>query len=119
MRTKMFMMFMMCMAVMVVAVGGFLVGCGGGGPKFSYELVEVVMTVEASQRSEPFTVNDFPELNLAQVRDWSEYFTWIRKGELTLTLAEPSRQNVLQAVYLLNSRDDIYSAALSYFVSIP
>ena len=108
MRTK---MFMVCVAVMVVAVGGFLVGCGGGGPWFSYDAVEVVMTIEASQRNEPFTVNDFPELNLERI---FHRFPHGEKAAFALVLAEPSRQNVLQAVYLLNLRDDVYSAELSW-----
>ena len=117
MRTKMFMMFMMCMAVMVVAVGGFFVGCGGNKQEFCYESLTISLTREASEvaiaNNHIFTVNDFPEVALAEIVtrwDWSGPYIG-----LVLRLKNPGRQNVLNAIEVLQQRDDVLSAGVNGF----
>ena len=63
-----------------------------------------------------YTPDDFPEVNLSYVRNRTIDGQIFRIGDmrfLTLYLAQPGRQNVLDAIELLSVRPDIYSAEVN------
>ena len=72
-------------------------------------VLDVFMTEETSLREEPFTVKDFPELNLIYVRN-SSLLVSGNNLLLWLTLAEPSFDNMIEATLLINQRTDVLYA---------
>ena len=100
-------------------------GCSRGEnePEFSYETIIVQLTVEASDAAtlsgHVFTPADFPEVALSEVRlprgpDGPIPTPLGMRMFLFLTLENPGRDNVLNAVNALNGRSDVYRADLSY-----
>ena len=107
---------------LLVGVGVVLVGCSRNGHKeFCYETVIVSMTVEASaaKAAHLFTPADFlPEVALSEVSVLMPPRPPTNRTMLLLTLENPGRDNVMQAVYRLNQRSDVYWANLSVYQSI-
>lgn len=111
-------------------------------PDFAEDGVMVVLTHEASLQFIDYTPADFPEVELAEVQDFSSAkgakVQAVLRGEqldmdsvgarfmnqdididgfqrvLYLKLATPGEGNVLRAVAALEQRDDVYSAAPDY-----
>ena len=111
-------------------------------PDFAEDGVMVVLTHEASLQFIDYTPADFPEVELAEVQDFSSgkgaKVQAVLRGEqleidsvgarfmnqdididgfqriLYLKLATPGEGNVLRAVAALEQRDDVYSAAPDY-----
>jgi len=83
------------------------------GGKFSYDMVLVTLTVSATDAAKisehVFTPADFPVVRLSEVRVLWEGRPG-RRTMLTLILAEPSRDNVLTAIYRLRKSPEIFSA---------
>ena len=90
---------------------------------FCESTVLVVLSREASHLGE-FSVNDFPELSLSEVRCITPGINQARmKGNnprriLELILNEPSKENVLSAVKILEQRQDIGSAEPNFYEEI-
>jgi len=84
--------------------------------EFSYENVLVTLTPEASLMQEEWTRYDFSEFAFARIRSIGIIG---EKMVLVLYLAEPSRDNVLRAVEILNAREDVYHAGQNWFVWRP
>jgi len=107
-------MLMLVLGVVVVMAGVGLVGCGGGripdsGGNFPYDVVSVVLTEEASALSREWVPADFPEFKFSRIEDHG--LVGINNLRyLSFYLMEPSRNNVLRAIYQLRKRIEIYSA---------
>ena len=95
-----------CLVGAIIIFSLVAVGCGVSN--FSYEFLVVQMTIEASRRDEPFTVDDFPELNLLSVDEILNIPN--QRRFLQLRIAEPSLTNIINAASLLNQRNDVYLA---------
>ena len=110
---------------------------------FTDDIILVSLTGEATRKFQEYTVNDFPELRLANVIELTERTAVDAKNQiaaeksgkfshlsdinakrridtdsfrriLTLELAEKGKENVLNAINLLEKRSDIRSANPNY-----
>ena len=76
------------------------------GGVFSYDLVLVNFTEEASLLDKTWGPSDFPEFAFSDIRDHGLLGT---QRYLTFHLAELSRDNVLRAIYHLEKRVEVHS----------
>ncbi|MDR0832339.1 MAG: S8 family serine peptidase [Bacillales bacterium] len=101
---------------------------------FSDQLVLIVLTREATLRFKQYTIKDFPELDNFQVEEITALSSQIVKAELEsgiktikhminieeyksilrITLNDKSKENVLNAIELLEVREDVQSAGPSF-----
>lgn len=77
------------------------------GRMFSDDSVIAVLTDEASVHIDKYSVTDFSDIGAAEIET---YFDNI----IVITLAEPGKASVLNAVKTLEQRTDIKSAELNY-----
>lgn len=68
--------------------------------EFTDDIVVVVLTDEASEHIDDYTVKDFSQINPAEIKKVGRNFIFI-------TLTETGRENVLRAVYILGLRSDV------------
>jgi len=80
------------------------------GGEFEYNRVQVILTVEASVLEKVWAPSDFPEFAFSEIDDSGLIGN---QRFLIFHLMEPSRNNVLRAVYYLRTRPEIYLADLS------
>jgi predicted nuclease with TOPRIM domain len=85
------------------------------GGEFEYERVTVLLTAEASVLDKIWTPSDFPEFAFSEIENSGLIGN---QRFLILYLAEPSRDNVLRAIYYLNKKPEVYIAEIS-FVETP
>ena len=83
-------------------------GFQGCGHRCCYEAIALEMTAEASRREGPFTVEDFTELNLISVTEFSPFVE--ERRFIFLILENGGRQNMSRALDALNARYDVYNA---------
>ena len=100
---------------------------------FADDRVLVVFNNETSRKFHTFTPVDFPEIDCARVDDRTLIYAGIYNGEslpdnyrpgdwligeyhqtVLITLAVPGKQNVLDAIRLLERRDDVLAAEPDY-----
>jgi hypothetical protein len=74
------------------------------GCEFSYDRVSVVLTEEASILDKVWAPSDFPEFAFSEIYDIG--LRGLRRF-LTFYLTEPSRDNVLRAIYKLRARTEV------------
>ncbi|MCL2679319.1 MAG: hypothetical protein FWF18_03415 [Dehalococcoidia bacterium] len=77
------------------------------GGEFTYDIVIVMLTDEASARDKTWAPSDFPKFAFSQIENKELTGS---KRYLIFHLTEPSRENVLRAIYYLNTRPEIFSA---------
>jgi len=107
----------MLMGVLVMPVL-LLSGCGGNGNgkipdpggEFSYDNITVLMTEDVSDVNRVWDVSDFTEFPFYKVSNIGLIGT---RNFLALYLVEPSRENVLRAVYVMRQRSDVQYAELN------
>jgi len=80
------------------------------GGEFSYDRVIVVLTEEASILDKVWVPSDFPEFAFSEIYEIGLIGP---QRFLTFYLTEPSRDNVLRAVYVLRARAEVFAADLS------
>ena len=98
---------------------------------FTDENVIVMLNRETSRKLADYTPEDFPEIECVRVYDLLSYSTAKYREiaaaggvipyyyqTLCITLAEPGKQNVLDAIKALEQRDDIYLAEPDYIAHI-
>jgi hypothetical protein len=89
------------------------------GGEFSYDWVQVTLTEEASILDKVWMPSDFPEFAFSEIRNirltdpHSENIITYPHMYLLLYLTEPSRDNVLRAIYVLVSRPEVYMATVA------
>ena len=81
------------------------------GGCFSYDRVIVILTEAATAQNREWTPADFAEFEFSEVDN-----RFVIGGRLYLVfyLAEPSRENVLRAVYRLRVRPEVHFVSLDY-----
>ena len=92
------------------------------GGKFSYDKVWVVLTKTPAILEKEWTPADFPGFAFSKIEDgfyFDDVYYKYDGGFLIFHLAEPSRENVLRAVYYLNQRSEIMSAELERLDIVP
>jgi len=110
-----------CVAVVLVMIGIIFVGCGSPrgkrngmipdpGGNFEYNRVLVLLTEEATLLDKAWAPSDFPGFAFSEVVN-----RWVLGGHRSLIfyLVEPSRKNVLRAIYYLNTKPEVYIAHIS------
>jgi len=95
--------------LLTVAVIGF-VGCRNKNQDLHIDHVIITLTQEAIDSGKTYTIADFSEIELLRIEQLSAF----NYQQFALYLKKPSKKNVFKAVELLNKRDDIQLAALSY-----
>jgi subtilisin family serine protease len=138
----------LAVGLLLLSIGGLLSGNDDGqdatlNENFTNDVVIVVMTGEASLNLNTYTIHDFPEVELGDVRslstavesnvreqllerqnglDLSQRDTFWDvdieefKQILSLTLQTPGRENVLRAIRILEQREDVYAVEPNYLV---
>jgi len=106
----------------IACSGGLVVNDDlGSDSPFAYDLILVVLTYEATfaafRANKMYAPADFPEFNFSRVEN---FFTMRPTGPyfrrlLFLHLAEPSKENVLLAIRLVEQRADVESANPNYY----
>ena len=93
----------------VMATSTMLVACSNGktpdGGAFAYNRVLVFLTEAASAQNREWTPSDFPEFAFSEIVDNGPVGP---RTFLTFYLSEPSRENVLRAIYQLEKRVEIH-----------
>ncbi|MCL2706754.1 MAG: hypothetical protein FWE97_01110 [Dehalococcoidia bacterium] len=82
------------------------------GGYFSYDTVMVLLTENASLIEKEWIPADFPEFAFSEIRDIGLIGD---QRFLVFYLAEPSRNNVLRAVYQLNTRVEVAITEINAF----
>jgi len=80
------------------------------GGNFEYDRVLVLLTEEATLLDKVWAPSDFPEFAFSQIYDIGLIGT---QRFLIFYLTEPSRDNVLKAIYKLGTRTEVYIAEFS------
>jgi len=96
-----------------------MVGCenndngkvSGPGGNFEYDKVLVLLTDEASALGKLWALSDFPEFAFSEIENKGLIGS---KAYLIFHLTEPSRDSVLEAIYKLRARTEVYVAELSW-----
>ena len=92
---------------LIVIVPLFMVACGEDEKEFvPTQSFAIVLSVEASQRLEPFTVEDFPEWKLHSVEDHGNIIRGVQR-HLVLYLWEEDRQTLYYVIDLMRQRPDV------------
>ena len=103
-----------------------MVACGNNsdgkipdpGGEFSYDRVSVQLTDEVSAIDKVWSPSDFPGFAFSKIDNGfyvgDNYYKY-DGGYLLFHLTEPSRDNVLRAIYYLNQRPEIKSAVVDGF----
>ena len=90
--------------IVVVVMGLMLGGCSEDEeefvPRWSFG---IILTAEASQREEPFTVDDFPEWNFFHVEDRGNIIHGIQR-EIIFYLWEHDVQTLYYVIDLIRQR---------------
>jgi len=125
------------LGVIALAMPVVLTGCSEKCPGFSPDVVLVTLTRNASTLERDFTQQDFPGVKVESVYDltgemWHAFIRAINNESLpsdplintntfrrilSIRLAEPSHQNVIDAIAILNNRPNIENAGKNYYVS--
>ena len=107
--------------VMILSIT--MVGCGNKdngkapdpGGEFSYDRIPVLLTDAATIVDKEWVPADFPGFTFSKIDNGfyvgDEYIKY-DGGYLIFHLSEPSRDNVLRAIYYLNTRPEIKSATV-------
>ena len=107
------------MITLVIVASIALGACGNGdnqpsngkipdpGGEFSYNRIIVVLTSEASALNRKWAPADFPEFAFSKIDEIGPIGTQLF---LSFYLAEPSRENVLRAIYQLRMRSEVFAA---------
>lgn len=106
--------------IMIVSIT--MVGCGNKdngkapdpGGDFSYDFVTVLLTESASAIDREWTPADFPEFAFSRIDNHGLIGS---QKYMSFYLVEPSRDNVLKAIYQLNKRTEVFIAEVSGFDS--
>jgi len=77
------------------------------GGEFEYSTIIVSLTVEASLTDKEWAPSHFPEFAFSEIIDIGIIGS---RRVLGFLLLEPSRNNVLRAIYVLRARSEIFSA---------
>jgi len=89
--------------------------------EFKYDEISVVLTKTAASLDKEWTLADFSGFAFSRIEDGvyinDVYYKY--SGMFFLHLAEPSRENVLKAIYYLNQRPEILCAELRYLDVFP
>ena len=96
------------------------VGCGNKdtgkapdpGGDFSYDFVTVLLIESASTIDKEWTPADFSEFAFSRIDNHGLIGS---QRYMSLYLVEPSRDNVLKAIYQLNKRTEVFIAEVSGF----
>ncbi|MCL2587579.1 MAG: hypothetical protein FWE31_05110 [Firmicutes bacterium] len=112
--------FAVCLVTMVAVIPFVVVGCRYR-QEFSYENFTATLTQEASDELNSsgrlLSPEDFPDVELSEVRN---LFTDLgQRRILIFTLKHPGRQNIMDAVALVNAREDIQHASLDFISERP
>jgi len=87
--------------------------------EFSYETFIVILTEEATERlvesNFDFSIFDFSEISVYEVRRISPYGM---PDHLVITISDPSRKNILNAIEVISLRSEVYMAVRNWFTSI-
>ncbi len=102
---------------------------------FDSSTIQIVLNDVASASDKEYTINDFTEIDCSSVVDITKTITDnIKNGNtnlidssnfkrvLNITITNPSKTNVLNAISILEQRNDVYSVSPNYYVeysSIP
>lgn len=110
-----------CVAMAVLMVEVMCVGCKKNtdripdpGGNFTYDRVQVVLTEEASNLDNEWTPVDFPEFSFSRIENLGKIKS---QSILIFYLTEPSRNNVLRAIYQLRKRAEIHTAEPSWIAT--
>jgi len=77
------------------------------GGEFSYDMFFVFLTEEASLLDKVWAPSDFPEFAFLKIENIRLDHPYLA---LTIYLTEPSRDNVLRAIYYLRTIPEVFSA---------
>ena len=97
-------------------------GVEWGARGFADDRFMVVFNKETSRKALDYTPEDFPEIDCVRVEDLTE---WSKKNDretysqiVMIYIAEPGKQNVLDAIELIKLRDDVISAGPDYVMGL-
>ena len=102
---------------------------------FDSSTIQIVLNDVSSASNKEYTINDFPEINCSSVVDVTKTISDnIKNGNtnliisssfkrvLNITITNPGKTNVLNAISVLEQRNDVYSVSPNYYIeysSIP
>lgn len=78
---------------------------------------EILITLMPSAEEKEYTLEDFPEIEITKIEKYVSPYAKPEepKVRLTLTLANPSKENALAAVKKMELRPDVYAAEPDYY----
>lgn len=118
-----------CAVLLVIMSSMMFVACGkennngkipDPGGEFDYASILVYLTDEAASIDKEWTPTDFSGFAFSKIDNgFYVYETYIKYdgGYLVFHLAEPSRDNVLRAIYYLNTMPEIKKASPNWLDS--
>ncbi len=102
--------------VCLIFLTGFILDKPTTDDEFSDEIVLISLNESATRGFGQYMLDDFQEIGVSSVRELTASDAEIRI--LSLTLKNPGKENVLNAIELLKKRPDVASAGPSYYGAI-